>query len=298
MPAFRYLGLALLLGACNLTTFTANQTAPVLKAALPALSQESDLQLAREAAPGQLKTVEGFLLASPENEVMIAILAQGYCEYAFGFLETDVLDARFGGKFEEADAIARRATSLYLRCMNYGLKLLGEGWDKSLYGDLRGFEDRVKKAGKDQVPGMFWTATGLASAINLSRDDIELVAYMAKAKLLFDRVAALDSNFYNGGAHLALGMLYSAQSRDVGGDPEKGKGEFETAIKITDGKFLIPKVLMATSYGVVTHNQQFFHKTLVQVLETSPAVYPDQRLANEIAHGWARRYLAHEKELF
>ena len=182
--------------------------------------------------------------------------------------------------------------------MNYGLKMLGGGWEKALYGDLRGFEDRVKGAGKDQVPAMFWTALGLASAINLNRDDIEMVAYIAKARVLFERVVALDPTFYNGGAHMALGMLYSAQSKDVGGDPEKGRTEFEQAIKTTDGKLLIPKVLMATSYGVVTHNQQFFHKTLVQVLETSPAVYPDQRLANEIAHGWARRYLAHEKELF
>src|SRR5262245_13531797 len=190
--------LALLVAAtaCNMTTFAANQTAPVLRAALPALAQESDLQLAREAAPGQLKTVEGFLLASPENEIMIAILAQGYCEYAFGFLETDILDARFANKIDEADAIGKRATGLYLRCMNYGLKLLGGSWDKALYGDLKSFEDKVKGAGKDQVPGMFWTGLGLASAINLNRDDIELVAYLPKAKLLFDRVAALDGTFY------------------------------------------------------------------------------------------------------
>jgi TRAP transporter TatT component family protein len=294
----RFACLGLLAAACNLTTFTANQTAPVLKAALPALAQESDLQLAREAAPGQLKTVEGFLLASPENDIMIAILAQGYCEYAFGFLETDILDARYANKFDEADAIGKRATGLYLRCMNYGLQLLGKGWDKALYGDLKTWEDLVKNADKDKVAGLFWVATGLSSAINLNRDDIEMVAYLAKAKVLFERVLALDPNFYNGGAHMALGMLYSAQSKDVGGDPEKGKSEFELAIKATDGKLLLPKVLMATTYGTVTHNQEFFHKTLVQVLETSPAVFPDQRLANEIAHGWARRYLAHEKELF
>jgi hypothetical protein len=288
----------LLLSACNLTAFTANQTAPVLKAALPALSQESDLQLAREAAPGNLKTVEGFLLASPENETFIAILAQGYCEYAFGFLETDVLEARMAKKIEVEDAVAKRATGLYLRCMNYGLKMLGGTWEKALYGEQAAFEAKVKGADKDQVPGMFWTALGLASAVNLNRDDIEMVAYLPKAKVLFEKVAALDSNFYMGGAHMALGMLYSAQSKEVGGDPERGKQEFDRAIAVTAGKFLLPKVLMAASYGTTTHNQEFFHQTLVQVLETSPAVYPDQRLANEIAHVWAKQYLAHEKELF
>ena len=288
----------LVLSACNLTKFTANQTAGVLQAALPALSQENDLQLAREAAPGNLKTVEGFLLASPENETFIALLAQGYCEYSFGFLETDVLAARLAHKTDVEEAVGARATNLYLRCMNYGLKLLGGDWDKGLYGDQRAFEERVKKADKDQVPGMFWTALGLASAINLNRDDIELVAYLPKAKVMFERVAALDPTFYNGGAHMVLGMLYAAQSKSVGGDPDRGKKEFDIAIQTTGGKFLIPKVLMAVSYGTVTHNQEFFHKTLVQVLQTSPAVFPDQRLANEIAHVWAKQYLAHEKELF
>src|SRR5687767_13317268 len=77
---------ALSLAACNMVKFTANQTAPVLKAAQPSLAMESDVVLAREAAPGQLKTVEGFLLATPDNETIIGILAQGYCEYSFGFL--------------------------------------------------------------------------------------------------------------------------------------------------------------------------------------------------------------------
>jgi TRAP transporter T-component len=167
-----------------------------------------------------------------------------------------------------------------------------------MYGDLKGFEDKVKAADKDKVTGMFFTALGLASAVNLNRDDIEMVAYIVKARILFERVVALDSGFYNGGAHMALGMLYSAQSKEIGGDPERGKKEFDTAIQLSGGKFLIPKVLMAASYGTITHNQELFHKTLVQVLETSPAIFPDQRLANEIAHVWARAYLAHEKELF
>src|SRR5215467_14708434 len=112
----RFVCLALVTAACNLTTFTANQTAPVLKAALPALAQENDLQLAREAAPGQLKTVEGFLLASPDNDVMIALLAQGYCEYAFGFLEGDLMEARWANKADDEALLTKRATGLYLRC--------------------------------------------------------------------------------------------------------------------------------------------------------------------------------------
>src|SRR6266511_227152 len=104
-----------LAAACNMTAFTANQTAPVLKAAAPAFNQESDLQLAREAAPGQLKTVEGFLLASPDNGTFIALLAQGYCEYAFGFLEGDLIEARWANNGDAEAMLTKRATGLYLR---------------------------------------------------------------------------------------------------------------------------------------------------------------------------------------
>jgi hypothetical protein len=295
----RYLCVAALaFAACNMTAFTANQTSKVIKAASPSFQQEPDVDLARAAAPGQLKTVEGFHLASPENDVFIKILAQGYCEYAFGFLEWEVLQARAKGDADAELHYTKRATGLYLRCVNYGLKLLGKSWERALYGETAAWEAKVKSADKDDVPGMFWTGLGLASAINLNRDDIEMVAYLPKAKLLFERVVALEPTYHNGGAHMALGMLYSAQSTALGGDPARGKAEFEKAIAVTGGKFLIPKVLMARAYGGVTNDREFFHKTLVQVLETSPAVFPEQRLANELAHLRAKFFLSQEKELF
>jgi len=202
------------------------------------------------------------------------------------------------GKDDEARPLAARTTGLYLRCMNYGLKLLGKDWEQAIYGEVAAFDQKVKKAGKDQVPGMFWTALGLASAININRDDIELIAYLPKAKVLFERVVALDEGFHYATAHMALGMLGSAQGAALGGNPAQSKQHFERAIQLTQGKFLMPKVLYAATYGTMQQNQKFFHETLTGVLRTSPAVWPEQRLANELAHIRARRYLAHEKELF
>jgi hypothetical protein len=293
------LGTALVAAAaCNLNKIAADQTSGVLKIAAPSLQMESDVVLAREAAPGQLKTVEGFWLASPENGNYLRILAQGYCEYAFGFLQDDHEALEQAGKTDEAAVVGKRATGLYLRGMNYGLKILGGSWEKALHGDLTAFEKKVKGAGKGKVEGMFFTALGLASAINLNRDDIDMVAYLPKAKMMFERIVELDETFYNGGAHMALGMINTAQGDAIGGNTEAGKKHFERAIEITKGKYLMPKVLFAMNYGVVTGNQKFFHDTLVEVLNTSPAIWPEQRLANELAHIRARRYLSHEKEWF
>jgi TRAP transporter T-component len=57
-------------------------------------------------------------------------------------------------------------------------------------------------------------------------------------------------------------------------------------------------VFYARRYAVAVQNRELFHKSLVEVLQTDPAVWPDQRLANEIAHRKARRYLKREKEWF
>jgi hypothetical protein len=298
MSARLVLAIALLSPACNLVKLTADSTADVLEVAAPAFNQESDPQLARDAAPGQLKTVEGFLLASPDNKKMIKLLAQGYCEYAFGFLENDIETALMNGQDEVAAPVVARATGLYLRCMNYGLKLLGKDWEKAIYADMAALESKVKGAGKGQVPGMFWTALGLASAININRDDIELVAYLPKARILLERVVALDERYHMASAHMALGLLATSQGAALGGNPEKGKQHFERAIALTEGKFLLPKVMYAFSYGTIVQNQKFFHDKLNEVLRTSPAIWPEQRLANELAHIRAKRYLAHEKEWF
>ncbi len=56
--------------------------------------------------------------------------------------------------------------------------------------------------------------------------------------------------------------------------------------------------MSAYAYGMIVPDEKYFHDTLVKVLQTSPAIFPDQRLANELAHIKAKRYLAHEKELF
>ena len=68
-----------LLSACDMGQFTVNTTAKVLVRAQPSLQQEADWQLAHDAIPGALKTIEGFWIVDPENEKLIGILTEGYC---------------------------------------------------------------------------------------------------------------------------------------------------------------------------------------------------------------------------
>ena len=112
--ASRSAALALLLGplACNMNKMTADMTAgPVLVGSI-AMDRESDLVFAEAAFPASLKTIESFLVNSPENPQLLLLLARGYNAYALGFIERDLEKARIGGSEQEVEELTRRAVVL------------------------------------------------------------------------------------------------------------------------------------------------------------------------------------------
>src|SRR5256885_12974827 len=103
--------------------FTADSTANALRKGAPAVESDGDPVWVREALPASLKTVETFLYSSPENKILLETLAQGYSQYAFGFLEDDLeaMQASSGGGDADAAArLVRRATEFYDRAAGFG----------------------------------------------------------------------------------------------------------------------------------------------------------------------------------
>ena len=293
---------ALTLGGCDLKAFTVSTTAPVLKAAADSLPQESDVQLARDSAPASLKTVEGFLQSAPKNELLLAILAQGFTEYAFGFIEDDLESLPDDQKHAaERDALAARATGLYDRAEEFALRLLDtedKHFSEMFKKDVASAEAEAKKLDKDEAPGLLFAGLALASAINLNRNDLARVVELPKAIAVIKRSHELDPKFYNAGAAMTLGIIYCSQGKAIGGDPELGKKFFEEAINATGGKYLMPRVMFARFFAVITQDRPLFEKTLKDVIAAPRDIWPAQRLPNELAKRRAARYLAHAEDYF
>jgi hypothetical protein len=304
-------------------------TGQVLMMGQPALKQESDYEHAARALPGALKTVESFHVAYPDVWRLTATAAEGYCQYGTGFTEDEWEQAIYVEKdFDKAEYIAGRATKFFVRCMNYSLEWLGGDWPAKFMGNTDQLLAKARGAGQGQRKGMLLAAMGLGSAINMNKDKVEFIDMAANAEVILKRIVVMDGEgkiFVKGKdwnqaefdarfgkasgsppadpveramPHIALGLLYTSRAEAIGGDPDQGKKHFERAIELTGGKFLLAKVLYARGYGRIRNQQDFFRKTLVKVLQTDPAIYPEQRLANEIAHRRARRYLKLEKEWF
>lgn len=287
---------------CDLKAFTVSTTAPVLKVASDSFASEGDVELAREAAPGQLKTVEGFLQSAPKNEDLLQVLAQGYLEYAFGFVEDDLESLPDDSQHEaQRAALTERATGLYDRALGYALRLLetddkhfGEAFRK----DVASAEAEAKKLDKDDAPGLLFAGLALASSINLNRNDLSRVVELPKAIALIKRSHDLDPKFYNGGAAMTLGIIYCSQGKAIGGDPELGKKYFEEAIRLNDGKYLMPKVMFARWYAFIVQDRSLFESTLKSVIAAPADILPSQRLPNALAKRRAARYLAHVDDYF
>jgi hypothetical protein len=279
-----------------------------MERAQPSLQMESDYELARQAIPGALKTIEGFWVAGPPpdaRERLERILTEGFCQYGTAFVEDDWEEAKFKQDLAATDYHNARATHIFTRCLNYALKGLGSRWQKEIFGETDTVTKLIKETGASKRFSLLFAATALGSLVNHNLTRVEMLAYLGTVQAMLERVIEIDAKHglpknrvHAALPYVALGMLDSGKGKAMGGDPDKAKAEFEKAIEITDGKFLLARTLMAYRVGLQTNDRKFFHDNLVKVLETPPSVWPEQRLANEVAHRRARRYLSHEKELF
>lgn len=298
-----------LLAGCSIGENLAyKSTSKIISRGQPSLQMESDYELARTAIPGALKTVESFWVSGPPADAaerFVRILAEGYCQYGTGFVEDDWEVAKFQQDIDAIEYTNNRSINIFTRCLNYSLKLLGSRWQKEIFGTPEVQAKLVKDTGRDHRFELMYAAAALGGLVNHNLARVEMISYAPMVQQMMERVVEMDAK---SGApknkahaalpHIALGMIHSARAKSMGGEPDKAKAAFEKALELTDGKYLLARTLMAYRVGMQTNDRKFFHDNLVKVLETPPSIWPEQRLANEIAHRKARRYLSHEKELF
>jgi hypothetical protein len=283
-------------------------TSKVLLAAQPSLQMEADYDMARMAIPGALKTVEGFWVTGLGNDESKArlerILTEGYCQYGTGFVEDDWEEAKFR---QDPPAVAyhnARSSNVFTRCLNFALIGLGKRWQKELFEGPDIVTKLLSDTGKGKRFQLLFAANALGSLINHNLSRIEMISHLGTVQAMLEKVVEMDksglpANLTHAALpHVALGMIHSGKGKAMGGNPDLAKKHFEEALRITNDKFLLARTLMAYRIGLQTNDRKFFHDQLVKVLETPPSVWPEQRLANEVAHRRARRYLSHEKDLF
>jgi hypothetical protein len=270
---------------CSLTSLTISATSVIIDGGFKAMNRETDIQLASQALPSDLKLLDGLILESPDNEKLLLLGAQGYSSYALGFVE---------------DSSKERAGTFYSRARDYGLRILfkNDDFQKGFNGDLEGFQKSLNEFGKDDVPAIFWTANAWGSYLNINRDNSDALADLPKVEAMMDFVLKYDENYFYGSSHMFFGTILASLPSMFGGDTASAKVHFEKAIQASDGKFLMVYYYYARFYAVMTQNKDLFESLLNKVIDAPENLLPDQNLANEIAKMKAAELLKHENDYF
>lgn len=282
---FIVLMITTLLSACSTRRLAVQATLPLIASQIVSMQEERDAELAEKAIPASLKMLEGLAKEDPENVWILQKLAEGFCGYAFSFLE---------------DSRPDRASGLYSRGKDFAFRALEiSGSGKKWSGlSLDEWSKRLAEVDPSQQPSLFWAGQCWGSWLSLNLDSVEAFSDLPRIDALMNRVLELNADFHYAGPHLFLGAFYGGRSRMLGGNPDKARNHFEQALKITEGKYLLVSLLYAKTYAVQNQDRKLFETQLRNILEASDDILPEQRLANQIAKRKATVLLGKIDELF
>ncbi|UCC56390.1 MAG: hypothetical protein JSU75_01010 [Gammaproteobacteria bacterium] len=275
----------LVLSACSMGKMVVQGTQSVMDSSVETMNRETDLELAREAMPANLKLIEGLLIEDPGNTTLRLYAAEGFYGYAYGFIELED---------------SKRASRFYRRCYEHALQALQDTGiqvnpETIAPADL---ETTVGKAGGKSVPALFWSASCLGKWIDLNRDKPNGIIEVSSAAIMMQRVLELEDDFYYGGAHMFFGVYYGARSPMLGGNHKLAEEHFRKADAINQERLLLVDLLQAEFLDRQRLDQAAFHKRLTRIIEAPDNLYPEMALINGIAKQRAHHLLTLEDNWF
>ena len=256
------------LAGCSLNRTAARVTAGVVDKGLPAVFSQSDPQYVREALPANLQLMEILLASDPGNKAMLVNASQGFCGYAFMFLE---------------DEMPERASVFYLKGQAYA--------ERALDGAT------AATARKKDAHPLFWHTFCKALYMNINRDNPEAIAEIPTLEPAALKLLELDPGYYYNAAEDILGAYHAIRPRMLGGSPEKAAEHFELALKGAGANFHLSRYLYAKMAAVAAQDAELFDRLLNEIISAEP-VEGETRLANEVARIKAKKLLEKKDELF
>lgn len=269
----------------SISKIASDLTSDIFKGGAPVFEQEADVDVAEISGLALIKTLEVFNFHNPKNKSYLNLLAKSYGTYGFGFLENRMLQYQYKDP-EKYQMYFNRARHFYSVGKDFGMKLLARTDKKLVKAFSTGIQDvrkRMEGYNRHEIEPIFWTAFNWGSLINLSKDDIAVVADLALVETMMARVVQVYPSFYFGAPHLFYGVYYASRPPMLGGSPEQAKKHFEEAAKVTNGRSFMVYALAAQFLAVQTMDQSLFDEMISKVNDGNINALPEQRLANALA---------------
>ena len=160
-----------------------------------------------------------------------------------------------GAEAQTIQALRERALKLYLRARGYCLRAVdvrfGEGTSEALLQDP---EAVVAKAKREDVPLLYWTAASWGAAISLGPRSARSGGRSSNRARAGRSRAGARPDVEQGRIHELMISLDSLPEA-LGGNPERAREHFKTAVEMQKGLSPGPYVALATGVAVPTQDR-------------------------------------------
>jgi len=241
----------------------------------------NDVDTVREGIPAYLLMIDSFLRSSPNNPELL--MAASNLNSAFAIFTNE----------ERGRLLSQKSFDYSLRAAcarNKTLCDLNEA-------EFEVYKQRVDAITNKDVDIAYSLAVAWTGWMQAHSNDWNAIAQLGKVKYLMAHCIELDESISDGGPHLYMGGLETVLPASLGGNPEKGRAHFERSIEISQGQFLMAKVVFAEQYAKLVFDKQMHDRLLNEVLAADP-VSEGRTLTNTVAQTRARELLAESDDYF
>ena len=248
-----------------------------------AITNNDDLATVKSGAPAYLLMLDSFIEGDPEDPNMQIAAAKLYGSYASVFVKDE----------ERAKRLTQKSLDFALRANC----LTAKSRCKLKTIEFKKFEKIIEQFEKKDINLLFTLGSSWAGWIQSRSGDWNAAADLGRITKIMTHALKLDETYNSGQIHLYLGVLNTILPPSLGGKPKIGKKHFEKAIKFSNNKNLMAKVIYAEKYARLMFDQELHDKLLNDVLKTEPRSR-GFTLTNMLAHEQAKELLASGKNYF
>lgn len=245
--------------------------------------QQQDPQMVADALPAYLLLMDTLVRNSPDNAGLAMADARLKASFAASFLTEDARRKLYAG---QAWALAQRSVCLQ-----------ESGLCDAASRDVDGMDATVDWQDDEERNLAYAFASVWITWIQTNKEDWNAIAQLAKAERLMTLVAGQAPDIDHGNAWVYLGVMNSLVPAALGGKPEKGRDYFEKAVKVSQGRNLMAKVLYAEFYARLMFDQALHDRLLAEVLD-APSAENELQLSNALAKRRAQVLRESAKDYF
>jgi len=274
------IGSQILAGCSHLVSKAANSFGENLSSAM--LNQD-DPELVRAGMPSYILLMDSFLQNEENDPALLASAATLYASYG----------SVFAAEPERARRLTRRGREYAAQAL---CQTVAEScrWSDLPYDE---FVVSLARVEPRQADLLYTYGFAFLAYIRAHSDDWNALAELPRAEAVMQHYIKISGEMTEASAHNYIGILMTIRPPSFGGKQDEARVHFNTAIALSDGKDLGPKVEMLKGIARMLYDRELNDQLCAEILSASP--YADgYTLTNVMAQEEAAALCAEADDYF